>query len=104
MPIILSKNDEGVWEFEWDPDSIIAATDGSISVDMHTKWVGTVNYTAKHYGVKYADPYNPKEREAVTAVLLKHNCIPIWLEPSIVDDFYRGYVKCVLYPIFHNVL
>jgi hypothetical protein len=102
LPITLNKLSTGKWNVDWDPDSIIAKTDGSISSDMLTTWVGTLHYTYPQDG---ADPFDPREREGVIAACAEKNCVPIFIEDkSLVDDFYRGYVKCVLYPSFHNVM
>ncbi len=101
LPIFLSKSDAGVWKATWDPDSIIAATDGSVSNHMQTKWVGSVYFTSP--GCSY-NPCDYSERSGVIAACAELNCYPIFIEQDIIDDFYRGYVQCVLYPTFNNIL
>jgi trehalose 6-phosphate synthase/phosphatase len=43
------------------------------------------------------------EKVSLTSVLKAMNCIPIFLNPQVADNAYKGYCKEVLWPIFHNV-
>ncbi|GAM25042.1 hypothetical protein SAMD00019534_082170 [Acytostelium subglobosum LB1] len=42
------------------------------------------------------------DKQAVTDMLLEqHNCIPIFLDPKLSDDYYNGFSNAVLWPLFH---
>ena len=43
------------------------------------------------------------ERDALTKLLLRRGCLPIYLSRSEVDLYYNGYCNNILWPLFHYV-
>jgi hypothetical protein len=76
-------------------DSLIARTDGAIADAMSTHWVGSVRVPG--------DPLTDTEKSELVAILLRMNCVVIFIEQETHQAAYYGYCKQVLWPVFHNV-
>ncbi len=44
-----------------------------------------------------------KERDEVTAMLVKEGYLPVWLEAGLLDLYYNGFCNSVLWQLFHYV-
>eukprot|EP00560_Eucampia_antarctica_P002699 CAMPEP_0197834170 /NCGR_PEP_ID=MMETSP1437-20131217/21407_1 /TAXON_ID=49252 ORGANISM="Eucampia antarctica, Strain CCMP1452" /NCGR_SAMPLE_ID=MMETSP1437 /ASSEMBLY_ACC=CAM_ASM_001096 /LENGTH=1278 /DNA_ID=CAMNT_0043438661 /DNA_START=251 /DNA_END=4087 /DNA_ORIENTATION=- len=96
LPVIVSKDiHTGSWSACW-AESLLAQTEGSGIVKRNqAHWVGTVTTNP---------PISTAEdREAVTSLLEKMSCTPLFLEEDIQEAHYLGMCKQVLWPAFHNI-
>jgi trehalose 6-phosphate synthase/phosphatase len=93
LPLSLSTNPtSGAWEAKW-THSLIAKTDGSVSDDVPTFWVGGLTIP----GLSDAD------ETAIEELLSTMNVYPIFVSVALNEDCYLGMCKQVLWPAFHNV-
>lgn len=93
LPVIIDKDIDGNWVVEWDYESLLSLH--SASIDMRVTRVGFL---------RYADGVKPEEEEAVAKALLPFSCVPVFLERSLAQKFYRDFCKGVLWPVFHHVV
>jgi trehalose 6-phosphate synthase/phosphatase len=90
LPVKLSRTN-GVWSANWDGENILA-----LDLNMRTCWVGSVRYEDKEI------PY--EEQDAVTEVLLRMNCHPVFIPEAMHHQFYDQYCKHTLWPLMHHVV
>lgn len=96
LPVVVVKDPAtGEWKASWS-ESLLAKTEGSRVVSTYNShWVGTVS------------PHPPiqtqEDKDKVTALLAKMDCIPVFLEPTLAASHYNGFCKQVLWPAFHNI-
>ncbi len=97
LPVILTHNaHSNEWTATW-AESLLAATNGSkIIRDYEAHWIGTISCLTNSIETQ-------KDRDAVTEVLAKINCTPLFLDKETQDAHYHGMCKQVLWPAFHNV-
>mmetsp|Transcript_10939 Transcript_10939/g.23726 ORF Transcript_10939/g.23726 Transcript_10939/m.23726 type:complete len:1323 (+) Transcript_10939:93-4061(+) len=100
LPVTVSRSEDGEWSAVWS-ESLIAKTElSSISSTRKTTWIGSVS--ADREILK-----DPAEREKMSAVLGKMNCIPVFFhdvgDDDLLDRMYMGFCKQVLWPSYHNV-
>ncbi|KAJ0403374.1 hypothetical protein P43SY_007125 [Pythium insidiosum] len=100
LPVILSKSSEtGIWAAQWNRDSLIARTEGSVAESMNVRWVGCV--TSQVGGS--AEELSEDDKHQISSVLLQMDCIPVFIDRELAADHYQGYCKSKLWPMFHNV-
>ena len=63
---------------------------------MHTHRIGTISVPG---GGLPTESEKKKLRERLKEI----NCIPIFLDPEILENAYKGYCKQVMWPVFHNI-
>lgn len=89
-----SSDSNALFTVNW-TDSLIAKSRDSIANDARTQWMGTVS--VGH--LKLVEG----EMEALTEILQKMDCIPVFLDDEVAYDAYKGFCKQIMWPIFHNV-
>lgn len=100
LPVILTKSDvDGSWSADWNRDSLISRSEGSIAESMKTKWVGCVTHHARHDQEELSE----EDKVEITGVLSSMNCIPVFLDRETANNHHLGYCKTKLWPMFHNV-
>ena len=67
---------------EWDYESLLSLH--SAAIDMRVTRVGFL---------RYADGIKPEEEEAVAKALLPFSCVPVFLDRSLAQKFYRDFCK-----------
>jgi len=84
-----------VWTAEWDPEALLAPKGGMSRAlsNIRVKWIGTVSASVP-----------PEDEEAVARLLEPMRCVPVFLPAQARHDFYEGYCKDTLWPIFHNLI
>lgn len=94
LPVKISK-DESTGEYNAVfSESIIAKTEKEgVSKMLEAHWLGRVSCEAK----------TEEEKDKIRRVLKPMNCTPLFLEDHIVEAFYFGMCKQVLWPAFHNI-
>mmetsp|Transcript_2621 Transcript_2621/g.2601 ORF Transcript_2621/g.2601 Transcript_2621/m.2601 type:complete len:1079 (+) Transcript_2621:113-3349(+) len=83
------------FEVSWNNSLISMRGDETIFQNFNKCWVGTVSVPG--------GTLTKEEEIELTSILKNMNCIPLFLDQSIIRDAYYGYCKQVLWPIFHNV-
>ncbi|KDO20092.1 hypothetical protein SPRG_14631 [Saprolegnia parasitica CBS 223.65] len=96
LPIHLHKID-GMWHAEWDKDSLIARSEGTIAQSMNVKWVGCV--PMEYQG----SPMTDDDIAEITELLTAMDAHAVFISPEVAADHYQGYCKSKLWPMFHNV-
>ncbi|TMW65902.1 hypothetical protein Poli38472_003667 [Pythium oligandrum] len=100
LPVRLKKSPvDGSWSAEWNRDSLISRTEGSIAESMKARWVGCVTYQARSDSEDLSDA----DKQEITDILFKMDCIPVFIDRELAYDHYQGYCKSKLWPMFHNV-
>ena len=96
LPLKISRTGDPntPFEAEWG-ESLIAKSEGSVSGERETFWVGTLS-------IPDAAP-TEEERDILTKLVGAMNCIPVFVDQKQKDRAYHGYCKEVMWPIFHNV-
>lgn len=94
LPIKASRtaNDDG-WDFEWDQDALIAEAHAGLSVEFDVLHVGTLTVDV-----------DDMEEEAVSQELAMFNCCPVFLGKELKEEYYKGFCKQQLWPLFHYLL
>lgn len=67
----------------------------SYANNRRNKWIGWPGIAS--------DELNEKDKQDITRELKKHNCYPVYLTKSQVDNFYSGFANSVLWPAFHEM-
>lgn len=91
-----AKKDEisGRWCFSYDEDSIFWQLKDGLSSDTDVVYVGSLNVDV-----------HPMEQEKVSLQLLEEfSCVPTFIPPEIQKQFYDGFCKQYLWPLFHYML
>lgn len=98
LPVIVRQGKEG-WEVEWNLDSSIAKTEKSIAEDAQVYWIGCLTQAA------YADIASLSEGDwdEIETILWSMRCSLIKMDAKMTEQYYMGYCKSYLWPIFHNV-
>ncbi|OQR97433.1 trehalose-phosphatase [Thraustotheca clavata] len=96
LPIHLNKID-GQWHGEWDKDSLIARSEGTIAQSMNVKWVGCVTLEYQ------SQPLTEDDVEEIKTLLEAMDAHAVFISPELGADHYQGYCKSKLWPMFHNV-
>jgi trehalose 6-phosphate synthase/phosphatase len=100
LPVILTKSDaDGSWSAEWNRDSLISRSEGSIAESMKTTWVGCVTHHARHDQEELSE----EDKVEITMVLEAMHCIPVFIDREMANNHHLGYCKNKLWPMFHNV-
>ena len=92
LPLDISPKPGGGYDIKWNVDAVL--NKASLKLPTRVLWVGCVSLRV------------PKEdQEALADELLEHfDCVPVFLEEQMQADFYHGFCRGYLRPIFHNLL
>lgn len=63
--------------------------------DSKNTWIGWPGIAS--------DELTPEERQEIVEELAKHNCSPVFLTRSEIENFYNGYSNGILWPYFHTL-
>ncbi|KAK7367882.1 hypothetical protein VNO80_09902 [Phaseolus coccineus] len=86
--------DTGKWCFSLDEDSILLQLKDGLSSDTEVIYVGSLKVEIDAH-----------EQEVVAQKLLEDfNCIPTFLPHDLMKNFYLGFCKQQLWPLFHYML
>jgi trehalose 6-phosphate synthase/phosphatase len=83
------------WSAQWDDEALLAPKGGMVRAlrSVRVKWIGVCPVPVPH-----------EDEEAVTRLLESMNCIPVFLPAATQSEFYEGYCRDTLWPVFHNVI
>jgi len=98
LPLHCKRGDSGKWEFEWDQDALLHQVNLGLAGVQDQKW------KVLHVGSLSVD-IPEEELDEVANHLLEHfNCAVVNLGPELKNNYYRGFCKQYLWPIFHYQL
>ncbi|XP_061365366.1 probable alpha,alpha-trehalose-phosphate synthase [UDP-forming] 9 isoform X2 [Gastrolobium bilobum] len=84
----------GRWCFSYDEDSIFLQLKDGLSSDTDVVYVGSLNVDV-----------DASEQEKVSLQLLEEfNCLPTFIPTDLQKQFYNGFCKQYLWPLFHYML
>jgi len=96
LPIIAKRKADGEWSFKWDDDALYLTSVGlrqGLKEKMRLLWVGIINSE---------DEVRPDERDFISRLLLtEFNCVPVYIPKDTLVEFYQGFCKGTLWPLFH---
>ena len=96
LPIVLSKTGSGQWSATWDDENILSLQmDESTRTMNKISWVGTVRYNN--------DAIPSEDEQAVTDILIKMRCYPVYIDHATHHKFYDIFCKQHLWMILHHV-
>lgn len=82
------------WCFEWDKDSLLLQMKDSFSSETEVVYVGRLKVDI-----------DLEEQEAVSQKLLEEfRCLPTFLCPHLQKNFYHGFCKRQIWPLFHYLV
>jgi trehalose 6-phosphate synthase/phosphatase len=90
LPVILSKDNQGLWSVTWDKENIL-----SLQLGVRLSWVGSVRYANA--------PIPLEDEEAVARVLADINCYPVFINQNTHYQFYDIFCKQNLWPVMHHI-
>lgn len=80
--MFLGQDEEGQWLVEWDYESLL-----SLHADNANMRVTRVGF------VRYPDGVKPEDEESLSKALEPFGCVPVFLEESLAQKFYRDFCK-----------
>ncbi|CAM6098164.1 unnamed protein product [Calypogeia fissa] len=95
LPVNAERNEEDTaWSFTFDEDSLVLQLKSGLPEDMEVIYIGTLKVDV-----------DVSEQDEVAAKLLENfNCVPAFLSARLTADFYHGFCKQQLWPLFHYML
>ncbi|KAG6547241.1 hypothetical protein Mapa_011177 [Marchantia paleacea] len=95
LPLLAQRkaNDTG-WTFSWDEDSLVLQLKDGLPEDMEVIYIGCLKVEVEL-----------SEQDEVASTLLESfNCVPAFLPAHVQANFYHGFCKQLLWPLFHYML
>ena len=92
LPISAQRKPDGKWGLNQSAGGLVSALSG-VGNNYEMLWVGWPGVFVEE----------GPDRDALTQLLLRRSCLPIYLSRSEVDLYYNGYCNNVLWPLFHYV-
>eukprot|EP00181_Compsopogon_caeruleus_P003583 CAMPEP_0184684400 /NCGR_PEP_ID=MMETSP0312-20130426/15173_1 /TAXON_ID=31354 /ORGANISM="Compsopogon coeruleus, Strain SAG 36.94" /LENGTH=822 /DNA_ID=CAMNT_0027137543 /DNA_START=118 /DNA_END=2586 /DNA_ORIENTATION=+ len=97
LPLRASKTKEGQWVFSWDEAALYQTSTGlrrGLAERAKVLWIGIINTE---------EEIRESEKEEISGTLLRDfSCVPVFVPREMLDRFYRGFCKTVLWPLFHG--
>ncbi|XP_023736189.1 probable alpha,alpha-trehalose-phosphate synthase [UDP-forming] 7 [Lactuca sativa] len=88
------RPDNKSWSFTWDDDSLLLRLKDGFPDDMDVLYVGSLN----------VDVDGIEQDDVAQLLLERFSCVPTFLPPSLIENFYTGFCKKQLWPLFHYML
>lgn len=92
LPVTISKNHEGQWDFKMSAGGLVSALAG-VKNEFPFVWVGWS-------GSEVPDADQDSLRTELRA---QHECVPVFLSDFDAHLYYNGFCNDVLWPLFHYV-
>jgi trehalose 6-phosphate synthase len=90
LPSTAFKDEKGEWKLKRSTGGLASALGACESLHMlHIGWPGA--------------EISDDMKEAMTAQLKGHDCVPVYLNQREIDKYYNGFSNGVLWPIFHSI-
>ncbi|KAJ6844137.1 putative alpha,alpha-trehalose-phosphate synthase [UDP-forming] 7 [Iris pallida] len=88
------RPDDRGWIFSWDDDSLLLQLKDGLPDDMEVIYVGSLR----------VDVAGNEQDDVSQTLLERFKCVPAFLPPDLLDKFYHGFCKQLLWPLFHYML
>ena len=92
LPLKVQRADGGGWRVEWDEESVLNRE--ALTLGIRHIWVGCISLSVT----------KEEEDELSDLLLEQYSCVPVFLDRQLVSDYYHGFCRGYLRPIFHNQL
>ena len=92
LPISAQRKSDGSWGLNQSAGGLVSALSG-VGNNYEMLWVGWPGVFVEE----------GPDRDALTQLLLRRGCLPIYLSRCEVDLDYNGYCNNILWPLFHYV-
>eukprot|EP00172_Hildenbrandia_rubra_P003130 Plantae.Rhodophyta-Hildenbrandia_rubra.ctg4638.p1 GENE.Plantae.Rhodophyta-Hildenbrandia_rubra.ctg4638~~Plantae.Rhodophyta-Hildenbrandia_rubra.ctg4638.p1 ORF type:complete len:980 (-),score=167.09 Plantae.Rhodophyta-Hildenbrandia_rubra.ctg4638:1410-4349(-) len=97
LPIIATKDQSGEWNFKWDDDALyltsLGLRKGLEALHVRPLWIGILNTQ---------ETIELEEQPIIADRLAREfSCVPVFLPKNVLEKFYQGFCKGVLWPLFH---
>ncbi|KAI0519018.1 hypothetical protein KFK09_006457 [Dendrobium nobile] len=90
----LKEKQTGKWCFSWDEDSLLLQLKDGLSSETEVIYVGSLKVDV-----------DVSEQEEIAQKLLEdYKCVPTFLPIDLQKNFYHGFCKQQLWPLFHYML
>ncbi|KAM0906001.1 hypothetical protein ACQ4PT_016995 [Festuca glaucescens] len=94
LPLNCMKDEAGQWSFSKDDDALLMQLKDGFTDDTDVIYVGSLKVQI-----------DPSEQDHVAQKLLReYRCIPTFLPSELQQQFYHGFCKQQLWPLFHYML
>ncbi|KAJ6830944.1 putative alpha,alpha-trehalose-phosphate synthase [UDP-forming] 7 [Iris pallida] len=95
LPVKARRRPDGRgWSFSWDDDSLLLQLKDGLPDDMEVIYVGSLR----------VDVAANEQDDVSQALLERFRCVPAFLPADLLDKFYHGFCKQLLWPLFHYML
>lgn len=85
---------DDAWDFSWDEDSLLLQLKDGLGEDVEVIYVGCLK-----------EEIDPSQQEGVAQTLLEtFKCVPAFIPLELFSEFYHGFCKQHLWPLFHYML
>lgn len=85
---------DDAWDFSWDEDSLLLQLKDGLGEDVEVIYVGCLK-----------EEIDPSQQEDVAQTLLAtFKCVPAFIPLELFSEFYHGFCKQHLWPLFHYML
>ncbi|KAM0945775.1 putative alpha,alpha-trehalose-phosphate synthase (UDP-forming), Trehalose-phosphatase [Dioscorea sansibarensis] len=97
LPVRARRRSDGRgWSLAWDDESLLLQLRDGLPDDMEVLYVGSLRSDS---------PIDPRDHDDLSQTLLdRFKCLPAFLPPDILEKFYHGFCKKLLWPLFHYLL
>ncbi|KAL3613709.1 threalose-6-phosphate phosphatase [Castilleja foliolosa] len=89
LPVSAVRKGDDSWSLEVSAGGLVSALLGV--KEFEARWIGWA-------GVNVQDEVGQK---ALTKALAEKNCVPVFLDEELVNQYYNGYCNNILWPLFH---
>ncbi|KAF7806106.1 putative alpha,alpha-trehalose-phosphate synthase [UDP-forming] 9 [Senna tora] len=94
LPLKAEKDTSGRWRFSYDEDSIYLQLRDGIPSDTKVVYAGCLT----------VDVDASEEEQVSQELKVQFKCYPIFLPSDLKKNFYNGFCKQYLWPLFHSML
>lgn len=96
LPVLFERTaDDSAWRIEWN----------STATAMFYRTLVGDSGRYEPLFVGCPEVFVPKEEEAAVEKQLEaFRCVPVFLDPTVAHNYFQGFCKGMLWPIFHNVV
>ncbi|KAI5059312.1 hypothetical protein GOP47_0025631 [Adiantum capillus-veneris] len=95
LPVHAQKDSAtGSWSFTWDESSLYLQLKDGLPKSTELLYIGCL----------HADIELTYQEEAAATLLEKFNCLPVFVPPDLKHNYFDGFCKHQLWPLFHYML
>ncbi|KAJ0971468.1 hypothetical protein J5N97_019427 [Dioscorea zingiberensis] len=97
LPVRARRRSDGRgWSLAWDDESLLLQLRDGLPDDMEVLYVGSLRSDF---------PIDPRDHDDLAQTLLdRFKCVPAFLPADLLEKFYHGFCKQLLWPLLHYLL